>query len=86
MLIKKDIVVSANRINTELITLLVCLFIGFVANIGAVIYYKSAVIEIFTSLPYVLVFMVAIYCFWSFLRLIKWLIAGKSRKSSQRRN
>ena len=76
----KDIIISAKRIKTEMFTLLVCFLIGFVANIGAVIYYKSAASEIFTSLPYVLVFMVAIYCFWSFLRLIKWLIAGKMKK------
>jgi glucan phosphoethanolaminetransferase (alkaline phosphatase superfamily) len=82
----KDINISAKRIKTEMFTLLVCFFIGFAANIGAVIYYKSAVIEIITSLPYVLVFMVAIYCLWSFLRLIKWLIAGKSRKSLQTKN
>lgn len=84
MLIKKDIVISANRINTELITLLVCLIIGFVANIGAVIYYKSVVSEIFTSLPYVLVFMLASYCFWSFFRLVKWLIS-KSRISNKKK-
>jgi len=79
----KDIYISDKRIKTEVITLSVCFLIGFVANIGAVIYYKSAVTEILTSLPYVLVFMLVIYCFWSFLRLIKWLIAGKMKKLIQ---
>jgi hypothetical protein len=66
----KDIVISTKRIRTELFTLLVCFLIGFVANIGAVIFYKSAAIELITSIPYVLVFTFVIYCLWSFIRLI----------------
>ncbi|MFZ4725536.1 MAG: hypothetical protein ACOYMD_08810 [Paludibacter sp.] len=55
-------------------TLLFCFLIGFFANVGAVIFYKSAATEIITSIPYVLVFMMVIYSIWSFLRVIKWLI------------
>jgi len=82
----KEIVISVKRIKTELFSLLVCFLIGFVANIGAVIYYKTPASEIITSLPYVLVFMVVIYCFGFFLILIKWVITGKSFKFSQIKN
>lgn len=70
----KDIVITTKRIKTELFTLLACFLIGFVANIGAIIFYKSAAIELITSIPYVLVFAFVIYCSWSLLRLIKGLI------------
>jgi len=76
----KDILISAKRIKTELMTLIVCFLIGFVANVGAVIYYQSAAIELITSLPYVLVFMFVIYGLWSLARLIKGLISINSKK------
>lgn len=67
----KDITISSKQIKKELINLLVCFIIGFTANIGAIIYYKSLAIEMLTSLPYVLVFTGIIYLVWSLLRLIK---------------
>jgi Zn-dependent protease with chaperone function len=73
-MLMKDITISASRIKKELITLLFCFFIGFIANVGAVIYYNSAATEIITSIPYVLVFMFVIYSIWSLLRIIKWLV------------
>jgi len=76
----KDILISATRLKKELITLLICFLIGFVANIGSIIYYKSDATEIITSLPYVLVFMLAIYFLWSLLRMIKWVIFNFRRK------
>lgn len=69
-----DILITSKRIKKELITLLVCFIIGFLVNIGAIIYYKSAVVEILTSLPYVLIFTGIIYLVWSLLRLIKGLL------------
>lgn len=71
----KDIVISAKRIKTELVTLLVCFLIGIVANIGAVLYYQSAASELITSIPYVLVFTFVIYSLWSLFRLIRGLIS-----------
>lgn len=69
-----DVLISTKRIKIELITLLVCFIIGFLANIGAIIYYKSVAIEILTSLPYVLVFTGFIYLTWSLFRIIKGLL------------
>lgn len=74
-----DILISSKRIKKELITLLVCFIIGFTANIGAIIYYKSKAVEILTSLPYVVVFTGFIYLVWSLLRLFKALFF-KSKK------
>jgi hypothetical protein len=67
----KDIVITSKQIRKELITLLVCFLISFLSNIGAIIYYKSPIAEILTSLPYVLSFSVFIYVFWSFIRVLK---------------
>jgi len=70
----KDIIISSKRIRKELVTLLVCFIVGFIANVGAIIYYKSAAVEMLTSLPYVLVFCGFIYIVWSLVRLIKWFL------------
>lgn len=69
-----DILITSKRIKKELITLLVCFIIGVIANIGAIIYYKSEAVEILTSLPYVLVFTGFIYLVWSLILLIKALL------------
>ena len=69
-----DILITSKRIKKELITLLVCFIIGVIANIGAIIYYKSEAVEILTSLPYVLVFTGFIYIVWSLILLIKALL------------
>lgn len=70
----KDIIISSKRIKKELVTLLVCFIVGFIANIGAIIYYESAAVEMLTSLPYVIVFSGFIYLVWSLVRLIKWFL------------
>ncbi|MDD4993610.1 MAG: hypothetical protein PHR83_15400 [Paludibacter sp.] len=75
----KDILISSIRIKKELITLSVCFLIGFAANVGAIIFYKSTSVELVTSLPYVLVFVFVIYFIWSFLRIIKWLVFKKKK-------
>jgi hypothetical protein len=77
----KDIMIPSKRIKKELITLLICFLIGFTANVGAVIYYKTAAIEIITSLPYVLIFTAVIYVIWSLIRSISLLIIKCERKN-----
>ena len=66
----KDIIITHNRIKKELFALLVCFTVGILANIGAIIYYKTGFAEVFTSLPYVLVFSIALYALWSIARCI----------------
>lgn len=70
----KDIVITSKQIRKELITLLVCFLISFVSNIGAIIYYKSPVVEVLTSLHYVLFFSVFLYVIWGIFRIIKSII------------
>ena len=74
-----DIIITSKRIKIELVTLLVCFLMGCIANIGAIIYYKSSAIEMLTSLPYVLVFTLVIYVVWGLMRLIKGLFFKTKR-------
>lgn len=76
----KDIIISAKRIKTELITLAVCFLIAFAANVGAVIAYKSPAIEMLTSLHYVLIATVVLYVFVAVIRIILALALGWFRK------
>lgn len=81
----KDIIITGVRVKKELITLLVCFLIGFVANIGAIIYYKTAMTEIITSIGYVMVSAFVLYFIWSLLRILTWLLF-KLIKDPQRVN
>lgn len=67
----KDIVITSKQIRKELITLLVCFLISFLSNIGAIIYYKSPIAELLTSLHYVLFFSLFLYVIWGFIRIVK---------------
>lgn len=71
----KDIVITPLRIRKELITLLVLFLIGFIANIVAIIVYKTHFIEIITSVPYVVLFSLVAYLFWLLVRIIFYLIS-----------
>jgi hypothetical protein len=70
----KDILITGVRVKKELITLLVCFLIGFVANIGAIIFYKTVYTEVISSLGYILVFTFVLYFIWSLLRILTWLL------------
>jgi len=63
-------VITPSRIKKELLTLLILFLIGFIANIVAIIVYKTNFKEILTSLPYVVLFTLAVYLLWSFFRLL----------------
>ncbi|MBN1927894.1 MAG: hypothetical protein JW798_18825 [Prolixibacteraceae bacterium] len=71
----KDIVITPLRIRKELITLLVLFLIGFIANIVAIIVYKTHFIEIITSVPYVVLFSLVAYFLWLLVRIIFYLIS-----------
>jgi hypothetical protein len=77
----KDIIISSKRIKKELNTLIVCFLIGFIANVGAVFYYKTAVSEIFTSLHYVLIFGAVTYSLWSIIKTTILLIIKVIKKN-----
>ena len=67
----KNITIKARQIRSEIITLFFCFLISFFSNVGAVIYYKSPVSELFTSLHYVLIFTVFLYVIWGIIRVLK---------------
>jgi hypothetical protein len=72
----KDIVITPLRIKNELITLLAIFFIGVVINMLAIIIYKGRWNEMFTSLPYVLLFTLVVYLLWLLVRIIVRSIIG----------
>lgn len=81
----KDVLISGNRIKKELITLSVCFLIGFFANVGAIIYYKTVFTEIVSSIGYVLFFTFVLYFGWSLLRLLIWILINLIKKTSSRK-
>ncbi len=80
----KDFTISGNKINRELLSLLVCFIIAFLLNVLAIIIYKTNFSEIVSSLHYVLMFSLVLYVLWSIVRLlfvsIKYLILDKKKK------
>lgn len=66
----KDTLITARRKKTELLTWLACFVIANVANLYAVIAYKTPFSEMITSIFYVLVFSCVLYAFWSILRIL----------------
>ena len=79
----KDIIITGVRVKKELITLLVCFLIGFVANIGAIIYYKTAMTEIVTSIGYVMVSAFVLYFIWSLIRILMALLLSFIKRFSK---
>lgn len=72
----KDIIITQKRIKKEITALLVCLLVGILANVGAIIWYKTSFSEIITSLHYVLFFSFALYLLWCFIRIVWLLLLG----------
>lgn len=66
----KDTIVTARRKKTELVTLLICFVIANLANLYAIITYRSSFMELITSFFYVLIFAFVLYAFWSILRIV----------------
>lgn len=66
----KDTIITAKRKKIEVITFLVCFILANLANLYAVIVYKTPAIELLTSLGYVLALALFFYIIWSFLRLL----------------
>ncbi|TWV13235.1 hypothetical protein FQ707_06080 [Bacteroidaceae bacterium HV4-6-C5C] len=65
----KDTLITAKRKKQELITLLICFILANLANLYSIIVYHTQFSELITSLLYVSAFTVALYIFWSLLRL-----------------
>lgn len=66
----KNTIITAHRKKMELLTLLACFIIGNLANLYAIISYKTPRSEMLTSIFYVLVFSCVLYVFWTVLRIL----------------
>ncbi len=66
----KDTILTARRKKTELITLLVCFIVANAANLYAIIAYRSSYMELITSFFYVTLFALALYVFWTIVRIL----------------
>lgn len=66
----KDTILTARRKKTELITILICFIIANLANLYSIIAYNTPFMEMITSIFYVIIFAVALYVFWSLLRIL----------------
>ena len=70
----KDIIITEKRIKKELRVFVFCFLFGVLANVGAILYYKSAWTELFTSLHYVLIATVFIYLVSGFIRVLYYIV------------
>jgi len=70
----KDSIITAKRKKTELISLLVCFIVVNLLNLYAIVAYDTYFKELFTQLGYVLISSIALYVFWSILRIVFYLI------------
>ncbi|WP_291529559.1 hypothetical protein [Bacteroides sp. UBA939] len=66
----KDTLLTARRKKIELLTLLACFVIGNLANLYAIISYKTPFSEMLTSIFYVITFSCVLYVFWTILRIL----------------
>jgi hypothetical protein len=66
----KDLIITAKRQKTELLTLLLCFILANLVNVYAIVSHKTLWSELFWSLGYVVVCTVALYLVWTVLRLV----------------
>ena len=80
----KDTILTAKRKKLELMTLLGCFILANLANLYAIIAYKTPFTELVTSIFYVLIFTCALYVFWGILRIlfygVKAIFTNKRRR------
>ena len=77
----KEIVITAKRINKELLLLLACFIFAFLLNVVAVIIYSTPGIEIFTQIGYVVAITLVLYFFIFLLRGINVLVKSLFRRA-----
>lgn len=78
----KDTLITVRRKKIELLTMIACLVIGNLANLYAIITYKTPLSEMLTSFFYVVAFSCALYVFWTLLRLLFYGIRNLFRLNS----
>lgn len=65
----KDTVLTARRKKIEIITLLVCFVLANLVNLYAIITYHRSMMEMITSIFYIIIFAFVLYAAWALLRL-----------------
>lgn len=76
----RDIIITKKRIGTELIIVALCFAIAFIANVVAVIIYKSPLTEIYSSIFFVLTATLVLYVLSVIVRAIIALLVQLIRK------
>ena len=66
----KDTVLTARRKKIEIITLLVCFVLANLVNLYAIITYHRSMMEMITSIFYIIIFAFVLYAAWELLRLL----------------
>lgn len=66
----KDTVISAARKRKEIIAAAVCLGLAIMLNVGCILYYHTSFTELFTQIGYTFCIALALYIFYTILRLI----------------
>ena len=66
----KDTVLTARRKKIEIITLLVCFVLANLVNLYAIIAYNRSMMEMITSIFYIIIFAFVLYACWTLLRLL----------------
>ncbi len=66
----EDIVITAKRKKTEIITGLICFVIANLVNVYAIIKYNTSFSELYTTIGYIFAFSIAIYIAWTIIRII----------------
>ena len=77
----KDTVLTARRKKIEIITLLVCFVLANLVNLYAIITYHRSMMEMITSIFYIIILLFVLYAAWALLRL---LFYGGKRYSQRR--
>ena len=80
----KDTVLTARRKKIEIITLLVCFVLANLVNLYAIIAYNRSMMEMITSIFYIIIFAFVLCACWTLLRLlfygVKALLAKKKNR------
>ena len=66
----KDTVLTARRKKIEIITLLVCFVLANLVNLYAIITYHRSMMEMITSIFYIIIFAFVLYAAGALLRLL----------------
>ena len=66
----KDTVLTARRKKIEIITLLVCFVLANLVNLYAIITYHRSMMEMITSIFYIIIFAFVLYAAWALLSLL----------------